>query len=209
MSDSVEKREFLNRWELNPCVYELSEAYPDCGCESASQVDGGFGPVLGHEVLRYFVTSRSDHDLKKPKKKFSPAIFKRAFQKGMSTYRLEHCTKNEIQAAAKIVFDNQVRNWGEFGGIYGVVEFSAEAVRINEESGARIACVLDTPITPDRMSHADVVYSSSKLDPKDENSLKHILFNQIGGMSSLKEVKNMTEGDLAEFLPAVLKNPVE
>lgn len=206
MSDGQEKREFLEGWQKNPDARSLAEAYPDCGCESACPVDGGFGVVQDNEMLRYFVLSRSDQDLKRPKKKkFSSAIFARAFLKGMSTLRISYNSPSDTLATAKILYEDRVRASGEYGGVFGVADFPAGAMRRNHADGTRIACVLDTPIVPDRMSHADVVYSDAEIEPELVSALKRVLFNQIGGLKAIKLVSDLEDCDLTGFLPEVLK----
>lgn len=209
-SGSQKKRKFLDNWAASDGhVDVVAEAYPKCSCEDAAPCDSGHGPIADDETLRYFVTSRSDVNLKAKKKKISSAIFARIFKHGVSVVRVDKAQESEVETTAEIQHKNQAEQWGEYGGVIGVVDFKASKVRRNFDDGSRLCCVLDTPIKPDRLAHADLVSSAANLEPEHQKSVKLILFNQIQGINSFVPSADLRDCNLIRFLPDIVKATFE
>jgi len=89
-------------------VDELARRHPGCACESASSPGGSPGPVQPCEVIRLFLTSRSDIDgtraalrLRRP---FKAKSLQKAFTKGLSVVRLAHADQSELEYTASILY---------------------------------------------------------------------------------------------------------
>lgn len=206
MSSPEEKRKFLDEWADSPDADQAAEAYPDCGCEDAAPCDGGHGPIADDETLRYFVTSHSESYVKSKKPKLSPTIFARIFREGLSVVRIDKAQKAEVEATAAIQYENKVAYNGEYGGVLGVIDFKASQARRDSNDNSRLCCVLDTPIKPERLAHADLVSSLPKLGDEEKTSLKRILFNQIHVRSSYVPSVNIDDCELSKFLPEIVKS---
>lgn len=204
MTEEEKRRAYLNWWTENGTASDMAATHPNCACESAIATADGFGPVEGSEIIRYFVASRSDIDLKRsPRKGVTSAIFNRAFNRGVSTARLRHASRDELNLTARLLFDHQVRECGEYGGILGVVDFHAAAVRQVPNFDFQLCCVLDTPLDG-RMSHADVVSSIGDVEPEEKKGIKLALFNAVGGAAAFKRADEIADCDLADMRPAKL-----
>jgi hypothetical protein len=201
-----EKRAYLDGWVGKGNADTMSRDHPNCRCEDAAPSSGGHGPVEDAERLRFFVTSRTDIDLKRrPNKPITPAILSRMFEQGKSSYRLEKAGREELEFGASLLYEYFSEKEGENGGILGVVDFAAELVRCTEE-GARACCVFDTPIHPERPSHADIVYAAGKPeDEEDRRKARDAVFNRIGGTSAFVKSADVTDCNLLRYLPAKLR----
>lgn len=133
-------------------VEELARRHPVCACEGASSPDGSPGPVQAGEIVRLFLTSRSDIDGKRAalreRRPFKAGSLQKVFTKGLSVVRLAHADQVELEYAASILHGVQFRNSNEYGGVLAVIDFPVEAVRICEDSDARM-CVFETPLERD------------------------------------------------------------
>lgn len=204
MTEGEQKRAYLDWWKENGDVAHMATSFPLCGCESADAAPRGFGPIKDEERLRYFAVSRSDIDLKRsPKKSITPSIFKRCFKSGMSTCRLAYASRAELNFSAQILHEHQLKENGEFGGVLGVVDFTAGDVRRPEGTVEQVCCVVDTPLSQ-RTAHADVVSSKIVDEPEAQTSLRLLLFNAIGGAKAFVPVAEVKDCDLLAFKPAAL-----
>lgn len=204
MTEGEKKRAYLDWWKEDGDVAHMATSFPHCGCESADAAPGGFGPIKDEERLRYFAVSRSDIDLKRsPKKSITSSIFKRCFKSGMSTCRLGYASRAELNFSAQILYEHQRHEHAEFGGVLGVVDFTAAAVRRPQEGLEQVCCVVDTPLS-DRNAHADVVSSNIVDEPEAQTSLRLLLFNAIGGVKAFCPVAEVTDCDLLAYRPAVM-----
>ena len=195
-------------------VEELARRHPVCACESAKSPDGSPGPVQAGEIIRLFLTSRSDIDGKRAalreKRPFKASSLQKAYTKGLSVVRLAHADRAELEYAASILHDFQFENSKDYGGVLAVVDFPVEAVRICEDPIARM-CVLETPLKRDangkfvRPSHADVAYSQSGISEEMKKAKRDIIYNQIVTQGQQLNVEDVTGCDLAQFLPHVIK----
>ncbi|BDW98098.1 hypothetical protein MACH10_37830 [Thalassospira tepidiphila] len=207
-SAADEKRKFLDKWiESKGTASDLASRYPDCACEQATaSPKNGLGPVEDTEILRYFYVSRSDGDLKSRKRlQPTPRMFDRAFKGGMSVVRLQHASREEVYHTADELSGYQKSLYGnEFGGILGVADFSALAMRIEYETEQRMCCVLDTPLD-NKPSHADVVYNLPDIPREDQPDIRNRIFNSAKIPECYKTVDDVEDVDLKPFLPSKLK----
>ncbi len=144
-------------------VEALAERHPRCACEGADSPTGSPGPVKDDEIVRLFLTSRSDIEGKKraqrEKRPFRAKSLQRVFVHGLSVVRLGHATPEEMEHSASLLHDNQSRRDPQHGGLLAVMDFPVEAVRNKREN----MCVFETPLEPrgdgsfGRPSHADIV----------------------------------------------------
>lgn len=202
MANNDEMRAYLDWWIFNGSASDMAAAHPSCACEAATPTNGGFGPVADCEIIRYFVVSRSDLDLKRaPNKGITSAIFNRAFNKGVSTARLQYASRDELNSTASILYEIQVEEAAEYGGIMGVLDFRAAAVRRVANFDFQLCCVLDTPLEG-RSSHADVVISIGDVDPETKKGIKLALFNAVGGASAFKRGHEVADCDIHELRPS-------
>lgn len=195
-------------------VDELAIRHPDCACEHAASEDGSPGPVANDERLRLFLTSRSDIDAKKTNqlqnRTFRATSLQKAYTNGLSTYRVAHATKDELEYSAKILYDGKIVDDPEYGGILGVMDFPASAVRICPV-GHSPMCVLETPLDPSsdntflRPSHCDVVNSQPIADQEDRVAARRVIFNQINEQGQKTNAEDVKDCDLVQFLPAITK----
>lgn len=195
-------------------VDELAVRHPDCGCEDAASEAGSPGPVASDEILRLFLTSRSDIDAKKKNqlsnRKFRATSLQKAYTNGLSTYRLSHATSDELELSAKILYDDKIVDEPEYGGILGVMDFPVSAVRVCPEAHSAM-CVLETPLNRVdpisflRPSHCDVVNSRPFTDPEDRVAVRRTIFNQINEQGQQTPAENVKDCDLAQFIPAAAK----
>ncbi len=212
-----EKRKLLDEFcggKLD--VEELAEKAPECGCESAATVAGGHGPISDDELLRLFLTSRVDLDIKdRPsfvnRRPFKPVHLKKAYKTGLSVYRLAHASRDEIKLAAQILYKNRSEKEGDYGGILGVVDFPAKAVR-NCAKEITPMCVLDTPLDSDgnngfrRPSHADITNSKPGMSPEQQKISREIIFNNIQQLMTQTNADDLRDCDIREYLPVVVKD---
>lgn len=199
-------RAYLDSWVGEGDAATIANDHPDCACENASPSPSGFGQISDDETLRYFVTSRSDIDLKRaPKKGITSAIFNRIFKRGVSTARASKADRTELELTAALLHENQVQQCGEYGGIMGIVDFAAGAVRFPHPTKERTCCALETPLE-ERPAHADLVASQGAPEPEVQKAIKLLLFNAIGGASAYRPVDAVTDCDLMPYLPEKLKS---
>lgn len=210
------KRKDLNRFctgEIN--TDELALLYPSCACESASSPAGSFGHVLNQERVRFFLLSRSDVDGKREPAKlasrpFRPTQLKKAERDGVSVCRLTHASRAELELTAEMLHGLMVGQYAEYGGILGVVDFPVSAVRVCPGEHSPL-CVFETPLDPipaggfRRPSHADLV--NSKVGMTEEEKLKNraIIHNQIVAQGTQTRSEQVTDSDVARYLPAILR----
>ena len=210
-----EKRKLIEEFSAGCLtVEELAEATPGCACESAALVAGSYGPVSDAETLRFFLTSRSDVDVKKASqlknRPFKVTSLKKAYTVGLSVCRLTHATCEELEYTAGKLHDIQSENHGEYGGVVGVVDFPVKAVRRCPEPIAPM-CVLETPLDANpeggfcRPSHADVVNSKSGMTEEEKKSSREIIYNSICELGVQTRSENVADCDLHRFLPEVAK----
>ena len=209
-----EKRDFLNNWaQIEGSVAEVSDTYPDCGCEDASAAVGGFGPVNNCETIRFFVQSRSDVDLKR-RRKLSAAVFQRIFTEGKSVYRTGKAEKEELEYAASILYEIAIKNDQKFGGLIGVIDLNCSDVRSSLFNTARICCILETPLDPvgekfKRPSHADIVYVSGNVEPDVRLQIRSKLYNDlIVNKDCFTDSNDLADMNLVQFLPECKKAEV-
>ncbi len=209
MTEGEKKRVYLDWWKHNGDVVDMAGSFPECGCESADSSAYGFGPIVDEERLRYFAVTRSDIDMKRSRnKQITSSIFKRCFKSGVSTCRLAYASREELNLSAKILHEFQVRENGEFGGVMGVVDFLASAVRRPNADAGQVCCVFDTPLDG-RNAHADILSSKVINDPEIQTSLRLALFNSIGGTRAFTPASEVTDCDLQQFVPAVMQGQPE
>jgi hypothetical protein len=211
-------REYLNLFcdaNSEVGVEEVAIKFPGCACESAYSPVGSHGPVANHELLRYFLASTSDIDASKPthrkKRAFRVQSLGRAYKNGLSVCRLDYSDRSELELTAKMLYDHQVGQTGEFGGILGVVDFPASAVRCTlDGSDAIPLCVLETPLDQngadgfDRPSHADLVNSQANLTDEDRIASRSIIYNQIKAQGNQTDPEFVTDCNLVQFLPSLI-----
>lgn len=196
-------------------VDELARRHPGCACEMASSPDGSPGPVRSCEVIRLFLTSRSDIDgtraALRQSRPFKANSLQKAFTKGLSVVRLANADRTELEYTASLLHAFQVKKSGDFGGVLAVIDFPVEAVRDCEDQDAKM-CVLETPLERDisgkflRPSHADVVYSYSNIPDEVKKAKRDVIYNQIIEQGTQLKAEDVTECDLAQFLPKVIKD---
>lgn len=200
------KRKFLSDWlDSGDTVYVISEAYPNCTCETAAAADGGFGEVRDQEFLRLFIVSRTNFDLKSKKPKAKPSLVEKAFRDGVSVYRVDHATATELEFSAQLIYKGAVKSDPDYGGIVGVCDFCCASVRKIAEIKPRDFCVLETPLDPvleggyKRPSHADIVHAGPALDDKTRLALRMVLFNTLYSPDSFKNALSIRDCDLSRF----------
>lgn len=210
-----QKRELIEEFSAGRLTVEdLAEAMPECACEGAAPVEGSPGPVSDDETLRFFLTSRSDVDGKREsqlkKRPFKAAALKKAYTVGLSVSRLEHASREELEYTAGLLHGIQVEKSGEYGGVVGVVDFTAKAVRQGSEPSVPM-CVLETPLDKNlegglsRPSHADVVNSKAGMTEEEKKSSREIIYNAICQIAAKVRSEDVADCNLLEFLPGILK----
>lgn len=207
-------RERLNAWALTderPCVSTLP---PKCACERASPPPGGHGPVEDAEHLAYFVTSRYNKDIKR-KRKFSPNKLKNVFDKGLSSVRMNVCSKEEIFIACGALVGPLRERDGDFGGIVEVAVVRCDKVRLIKFDDAvedRVFCVYETPAGLrddgkfDQPSHADIVSSCKIGDPELQQLILPQLFNALTETGEVISIFDFYRGIFSEFAPQALNS---
>lgn len=128
--------------------------------------------------------------------------------------RLNHASNGELENTAKMLHSIQTVKNPEIGGIVGVLDFPASAVRaIQDAPNEPACCVFETPLdlkvdmTYIRPSHADVVTSAHFPCKEDQHANKQIIYNQLLRLATKTHSENVTEVDLAQFLPDVMRTP--
>ena len=209
------KRATLNAFSAGTIdVEKLAEAAPECGCELACSIEGSPGPVTDGETLRFFITSRSDVDLKKQpalleSRPFRPKDLKKAYTVGLSVCRLSYATRQEQEYTAGMLFSIQSSNNGDYGGILAVMDFSADAVRVSDGTFFPL-CVLETPSDDQsngtflRPSHADIVNSVHGMTDIQKAESRTKLHNQIIQNGTKTALEDVHDCELAQFLPPVV-----
>jgi len=206
-----EKREALDNFSRGCVDVEgLANAHPGCACESAATVVGGHGQIGNNEILRFFLTSRSDIDGKKAsrlaERRFRARSLTKAYTQGLSVCRLSYACRCELNYTAKILHEIMIEKDGKFGGILGVVDFPAAAVRQCPAETVPM-CVHETPLDPNpnggffRPSHADIVNSQVGMTDEEKKKSREIVFNQIHEQKIQKKSEDITDCDLCIFLP--------
>lgn len=199
----------LHRGEID--ADQLAMLSPDCGCEAAAPVAGGFGQVRAGERLRYFLTARSDVDIyrepaRAKSRPFRAANLGEAFKRGLSVCRLGHATKEELERTARIIYEQRRKVAGKWGGILAVVDFPVEAVRVAPDPRVRM-CVLDTPMDQmergwfARPSHADIVQSRANLSHEERIKYRTDIYNQIITVMQKTNSEDVKDCDLLPFIP--------
>ena len=190
----------------------MAVSFPRCACEEAFNEKGSHGPVADDEIIRLFLTSRSDIDAKKStqlaSRTFKASSLQKAYKNGLSAYRLSFASKGELEIAAKILFDGKVEKDGEYGGVLGVMDFPVSCVRVSPD-GTPPFCVFDTPLDRikrgefRRPSHCDVANSQPFENNEDKVAARRIMFNQIKAAGNMTRAEDVQDCDISQFLPAV------
>lgn len=203
-------------------VNELSQSYPDCGCENASSPQGSFGPVGDEEMLWYFITSVDPVDYKKPARVASwnlkPRLLRRVFRDGLSAYRLKFADAEELEQAAKMLFDHSTNSErtdaDKHGGVVGILSFRSDVIRQRTEDLIG-CCVLETPLDPlgqgkfRRPSHCDVVAREPLLDSVAVNNCQSALFNHLIANATETRSEDVTACNLFQYLPVSYREKLE
>ena len=165
------------------------------------------------EVVRLFLTSRSDIDGKRraqrEKRPFKASSLQKAFTKGLSVVRLSHAEEIELEYSASILHAYQSDQHAEHGGLLAVVDFPVEAVRECADDEAQM-CVFETPLEKDgeatykRPSHADVAHSIDSLTEDQKKAKREVIYNQIIEQGTQRNVEDVDDCNLAQFLPRVV-----
>lgn len=217
MAEIDPKRIDLTRFSKQEIgVGELIQLHPACACEKAISPDGSHGPVQNNELLRFFITSRSDVDLKRQpglatNRPFKVASLKKAYSNGLSVCRVEHASEKEVVHTAKLIYDNQVANDKTYGGLIAVVDFPADAVR-SCPAGVLPMCVHETPLDPDevgdysRPSHADIVSSAEGASDVERKHSREAIYNQIQELAQHIAIEDVDIPNLEPYLPDFLCN---
>ena len=195
-------------------VEELAARNPQCGCEAASSPKGSPGPVADEEVVRLFLTSPSDIEGKRraqrERRPFKAKSLQKVFTKGLSVVRLPHATRDELEYSASILHGYQSDRDPEYGGLLCVVDFPVTAVRECPNDLA-LMCVFETPLEAEedgsfkRPSHADVAHSANGLPDEEKKAKREIIYNRIIEQGDQRKAENVTDCDLAQFLPEIVK----
>ncbi len=176
-------------------------------CERAQRTEDGHGYVSDDEVLWHFVTSTSGVDAKKPV--LRPKVLDRVFSSGLSTVRYCRVTDQELDETAREQFDYHSAKNEEFGGLLGVLSFTASKVRSVSSSNLQpYCCVLDTP-TESKKCHADVVFAHVEESVAGNDGVKEFrtaqrvkLFNAIGGLKAFISADEIDpEFNLSKYHP--------
>lgn len=107
-----------------------------------------------------------------------------------------------------MLFEFQVSRDPQFGGILGVYDFPASAVRhIGQETDAHPLCMVETPLDLDRIgnferpSHADIVNSKAGMTDEERKASRETIYNQIKLLGSQLHSEQVTDVDLVRFIP--------
>ena len=205
-----EKRAYLDRWaseDHHGDAEGMAREHPWCACEGASSTENGHGPILDDERLRCFVVSWIDVDLSKgSQKRLNSSVVSNIFKKGKSAVRIDKADAAEKVLTASIIHKKLAAQKPQFGGVLGVIDFTAERVRYFE-NGERACCVFDTPYHPYRPSHVDLVFAAGQ-KPQDEEVARKVreeIFNRMGGAGAFVHSAEVADCDLSQFLPEIIK----
>lgn len=155
--------------DVNAADYFL-ERSPECNCEGAEPVPGGYGAIADNEIVSMYIgsprhTRERFKDLTTEEGKKFPYkgnLFDAIFGGGLSIMREEKANDGEVIIQAEKIAAG-LKNDNPDGGIFSVLQFTAETVRavMEPDGGTRCFCLYDTPIDvgvpgSEVLSHADI-----------------------------------------------------
>ena len=217
--DKLKLRESLKKFsdgEIN--ARGLAELHPNCECELASSVFGGFGPVSNNETLRFYVTSshtkiRKSYDFSTESLKtcmVNKNSFSRVLTVGVSICRIDFASEDEEKVWVYEIYSRLIRNHPNSGGIYGSIDISAGEIR-DHSLGIGSFCIHETPLGVEengnylQPSHADIVWSNSKLDSvEDEIVIRDQLYNVLKNKGKITSWSKTHKNKFSKYLPRVI-----
>lgn len=129
---------------------ELDELSPQCGCEGCHH--GPHGPIAPDEkVIRFLVPPQHWDEKKNIPKSQS---LSHAETTGMSVYRLNKVTDEELLLAAKILIERKRKTNKNFG-LKGILVIEYSILKSISKDKNPCYCIYDTA-RHDRPSHADI-----------------------------------------------------
>ena len=198
---------------------ELAERHPNCQCEKAVTVRGGFGPIEDNETLRFYLTSanvkfKKSYDLNVENLKecmVNSSSFSRVLTGGVSICRIDFATEVEILAWVNGIYNSLIKNRPNSGGIFGSIDISATTIR-NYPLENGTFCIHETPLDMNqgeiyqRPSHADIVWSNSKFESdNDAITIKTSLFNVLKNKGFITSWSNYKDFQFSKYLPKVIR----
>ena len=210
VKDGAEYRKILNSFSIGKITSsKLADDYPDCICENADSPVGSPGKVSDDETLLIFLTSsykkintcdglvgKSITDF------FKVRSLERVFSDGLSAYRLNFLTQQELLYSVGVLYDSLTKNKlnKNSGGVYGSFEISVGDIRSIAKSVVPF-CVYETPQEPisgekfKRPSHVDILWAASlELNEDDQSICEELLYNVIEEIKTF-ELWVKKEGD--------------